>query len=148
VAAVQSEVTAARGTQAQLTGRLNTSLANDGSIKPGTVSIQKMASTVVFNGQVSIPAAPGAGQKSETPISILNTEDPAFLLISVHYDGPRPALPPPFPLSSVFQWRRQVMLFKPPGAPTYTQHIYQVIVENPNAIAISVTVKAYRLAEV
>lgn len=148
VAAVQSEITAARGTAAQLTGRLDTSLAGDGSIKPGAVSIQKMASAVVFNAQVSIAAAPGAGQKTEQPITILNTDQPAFLLVSVHYDGPRPISIPIIPMSSVFQWRYQVMLFKPIGATTFNQHIYQVIVENPNAVAISVTVKAYRLAEV
>lgn len=147
VAAVQGEVTAARGTAAQLTGRLDASLAADGSIKPGTVSIQKMASTV-FTAQVSIPAAPGAGQKTEQPITILNTDQPAFLLISVHYDGPRPLSIPAIPLSSVFQWRHQVMLFKPIGSISFNQHIYQVIIENPNAVAISVTVKAYRLAEV
>src|SRR5579864_1306259 len=146
-AAIQSEVTGARGTAAQLAGRLNTSLAADGSIKPGTVSIQKMANTVV-SAQMSIPAAPGAGQKTEQPITILNTDDPAFLLVSVHYDGPRNSIALQVPLTSVFQWRYQVMLFKPANSNTFNQHIYQVIVENPNTIAISVTVKAYRLAEV
>ena len=148
VAAVQSEVTVARGTAAQLGTRLNASLANDGSIKPGTVSIAGMASNLVFNGQVSIPAAPGAGQKTEQPITILNADQPAFLLISVHYDGPRPLSIPIIPLSSVFQWRHQVLLFKPVGSTTFNQHIYQVLIENPNTVAISVTVKAYRLAEI
>jgi hypothetical protein len=105
-----------------------------------------MANTV-FNAQMSIPAAPGPGQKTEQPITILNTEDPAFLLVSVHYDGPRPVSTPLIPIFSVFQWRYQVMLFKPLGATSFNQHIYQVIVENPNTVAISVTVKAYRLAE-
>lgn len=147
VAAVQGEVKAARGTAAQLGDRLNASLAKDGTLKPGIASIQKMATTV-FNAQVSISAAPGAGQKFEQPITILNSDDPAFLLVSVHYDGPRPTVNVVPPLANFFQWRYQVMLFKPPNTPTFNQHIYQVLIENSNTFAISVTVKAYRLAEV
>ena len=147
VTAVQGEVATARGTTAQVGNRLNASLANDGTLKPGIVSIQKMANTV-FTVQMSVPAAPAAGQKTEQAITILNTDDPAFLLVSVHFDGPRTAPILPIPLSRVFQWRYQVTLFKPPNIPTFNQHIYQVIVENPNTFAISVTVKAYRLAEI
>ncbi len=147
VAAVQSEVTSARGSTAQLGARLNTSLASDGTIKPGTVSVQKMASTLVLNAQFSVASAPAPGQVTQQPVSLVNADDPAFFLVSVHFDGPRGAGPIQLPLSQVFDWRYRVMLFKPPGSQVFNQHIYQVLIENPNTFAISVTVKGYRLAE-
>ena len=147
VTAVQSEVTTARGSTAQLGARLNASLANDGTIKPGTVSVQKMASTLVLNAQFSVAAAPAAGQVFQQPVTLANADEAAFFLVSVHWDSPRGVGPPQFPLTQVFDWQYRVMLFKPINQTTFNQHIYQVVISNPNTFAISVTVKAYRLAE-
>jgi hypothetical protein len=147
VTAVQTEVTTARGSTAQLGARLSASLADDGTIKPGTVSVQKMASTLVLNAQFSVAAAPAAGQTTQQPVSLVNADDPGFFLVSVHFDGPRGAGPIQIPLTQVFDWQYRVMLFKPQGSPVFNQHLYQIVIENPNTFAISVTVKAYRLAE-
>lgn len=145
---VQGEITTARGTAAQLNDRLNASLNPDGTVKAGAVSVQRMASTLVINTQVAIPGA-AAGQPAEQTVTLTSSDNPEFLLVSVHFDGPRIPLPPsPVVMSQALGWRYQVTLLKPPFAPTFTQHLYQIVIQNPNASAISVTVKAYRLAEV
>ena len=147
-AKVQSEVKSARGTATALQDRLNKTLAPDGSVLPGTVSIQMMASTLVFNLQISVGAATNSGPNIQA-VTLLTTEDPVFLLISVHFDGPRfSGLPPAIPAFETFSWQQRVILFKPVGATSFTQHIHQILIENPNVFAISVTCKVYRLAEV
>jgi hypothetical protein len=143
---VKDEVSTARGSASTLGDRLKVSLANDGTVNPGTVSITRMASTVVLNTQVSVQAAPAAGQKFEQAITLLTSPDPAFFLVSVHFDGPPVVGPVPLPLGRAFEWRYQVTLFKPPNS-NANIHLYQVLIENPNTFAISVSVKAYRLAE-
>ena len=95
----------------------------------------------------SCPPAPAPGQVTQQPVSLMNADEPAFFLVSVHWDSPRGNGPIQFPLTQVFNWQYRVMLFKPVGSPVFNQHIYQVVIENPNSFAISVTVKAYRLAE-
>jgi hypothetical protein len=82
LAALRDEMAAARGNAAALPDRLNKTLAADGTMVPGTASIQKMASTLLLNAQVSVPAAPAVGQTAEQPITVLSTEDPAFLLVT------------------------------------------------------------------
>jgi hypothetical protein len=148
LAVLKDEITAARGNAAALPDRLNKTLAADGTMLAGTASIQKMASTLIVNAQFSVPAAPGPGQTGEQAISLLNTDDPAFLLVSVHFDGPRNPGFALVPLSQIFDWHQRVVLVKPVGSTTFSQHVYQVLVQNPNTFAISVTCKAYRLAEV
>lgn len=147
LSAVKDEVAAARGSTAQLSTRLNASLANDGTIKPGSVSVQKMASTLVLNAQFSVAAAPAPGQTAQQPVTLANADDPGFFLVSVHFDGPRSTGPAQIPLTQVFDWQYRVMLFKPQGSTVFNQHLYQIVIANPNTFAISVTVKAYRLAE-
>ncbi len=148
LAALRDEVAAARGNAAALPDRLNKTLAADGAMLPGSTSIQQMASTLVLNAQFSVPAAPAVGQTTEQPITVLSTEDPAFLLVSLHFDGPRNPGIAIIPLSQIFDWRQRVLLVKPPGSPSFNQHVHQVVIQNPNTFAISVTCKAYRLAEV
>lgn len=147
LAAVENEVTTARGTAPALADRMNKSLAPDGAVLPGTVTIPMMASTLVLNSQFSVAAAPAAGQTTQLAITLAVADEPAFLLVSVHFDGPRDPANPAVPLSQSFSWHNQVLLFKPVGADVFNQHIYQVVVENPSLVAISVTCKAYRLAE-
>jgi hypothetical protein len=179
--ALRDEVTAARGTAADLATRLNASLGPSGSLvansvataqladasvqasklaagavtEPafatgavsnramanGGVSIAKLAQTLVFNGQVSVPAAAAAGQLGTQTLTLLKTENPAFLLVSVHYDSPRPPV-----LGTVsLTWKMQSVVSKIllGGA----VHSYNVLIENPATQAISVTCKAYSLAE-
>jgi len=146
--AVKGEIAGARGSAAVLTDRLNKNLAADGTILPGTVSIQKMASTLVFNGQISVPAAPAAGQTTVQSINVFSADDTTFLMISVHFDGPRATGLTIIPISQFFAWQHQVVLVKPAASMTFTQHLHQVLIQNPNLFPISVTCKAYRLAEV
>jgi hypothetical protein len=185
-AALRDEVTAARGSAADLGTRLNTSLAPGGAlvasavataqltdgcvqaaklapnavsepvlanaavsnrtIANGVVTIAKMTQTPVFNGQVAVPASPGAGQLGTMVVNLLTADEPAFLLISMHFDGPRPALPAATPFNQSFTWKHQTSLVKPANATAF-QHFHSVVIENPATSAISVTCKAYRLSE-
>jgi hypothetical protein len=147
LAAVKDEVAAARGSAADLSGRLNKSLAADGSMLPGIVSIQKMVSTLVSNTQVSIAAAPAAGQVSEQIVTLLNTDNQAFLLVSAHFDAPRAVGPTVVAVTQTFEWRHRVALVKPPGSNIFSQHLHQVVIQNPNLFSISVTCKAYSVSE-
>jgi hypothetical protein len=185
-AALRDEVTAARGSAADLGTRLSTSLTPGGAlvanavataqltdacvqatklapnavsepvlanaavsnrtIANGAVTIAKMTQSPVFNGQVSVPASPGAGQLGTAVVSLLSVDEPAFLLISMHYDGPRPALPAATPFNQGFTWKHATSLVKPANTTAF-QHVHSVVIENPATSAISVTCKAYRLSE-
>lgn len=118
----------------------NRALAN------ASVTVAKMTQTIVFNGQVAVPAALGAGQLGTAVINLLQIEDPAFLLVSVHFDGPRPVLTAAQLFNQSFTWKMLTNLVKPGGQLTY-QHNYSVVIENPATTPISVTCKAYRLNE-
>jgi hypothetical protein len=184
-AALRDEVTAARGSAADLGTRLSTSLAPGGAlvanavaaaqltdgcvqaaklaanavsepalanaavsnrtIVNGAVTIAKMTQTTVFNGQVAVPAAPAAGQLGTAVVNLLTADEPAFLLISMHFDGPRPA-PAATPFNQGFTWKHATSLVRPANATTF-QHSHSVVIENPATSAISVTCKAYRLNE-
>lgn len=117
------------------------------TIADAAVTIAKMTQTVVFNGQIAVPAAAGAGQVGTVVTNLLVTEDPAFLLISMHFDGPRPVVQPQLAFGESFTWKCVTTALKPPLQTTY-RHIYAVMIENPQQQAISVTCKAYRLNEV
>lgn len=117
------------------------------TIANGAVTIAKLTQTLVFNGQVAVPAAPAAGQLGTAVVNLLLADEPAFLLISMHFDGPRPALPPQAIFNQNFTWKHQTTLQKPPGTVVF-QHVHAVVIENPALSAISVTCKAYRLNEV
>jgi hypothetical protein len=119
----------------------NRALAN------GAVTIAKTAQTLVFNGQVSVPAAPAAGQLGTAVVTLLQTEDPVFLLVSMHFDGPRPNLTPVQVFNQNFTWKMQTTLIKP-LLQTAFSHNYALLIENPATTAISVTCKAYRIKEV
>jgi hypothetical protein len=160
-AALRDEVTVARAAAPDLSTRLNASLASNGSLLPnsvgtaqladgcvqaakvaaGAVTIANLAQTVVFNGQVSVPAAPAAGQLGTTTLTLVRSENPTFLLISVHYDTPRPPLAGTVSLT----WKLQSVVAKSILAPAV--HSYGIVIENPSTQAISVTCKAYSLTE-
>ena len=123
----------------------NNSVSNR-TIAPGAVSLAKLNASQVVNLQVSIPAAPAAGQRSETVVTIQETDETAFYLVSVHFDGPRPPLPPQQTSTRSFDWKYRVALNKFQG-PTPYRHFHQIVIENPNTIEITVTVRAFRLAE-
>jgi hypothetical protein len=164
--ALRDEVAAARGSAADLTSRLNASLAPNGAllangvtepalagnavsnrtIANGAVTIAKLTQTVVFSGQIAVPAAPAAGQLGTAAVNLLLADEPAFLLISMHFDGPRPVLAPQAIFNQNFTWKFQTALQKPPGS-TLFQHVHAVVIENPALTAISVSCKAYRLNE-
>ena len=185
-AALRDEVTAARGSTADLASRLNASLAPGGAlvanavataqltdgcvqtaklapaavsepvlanaavsnrtIANGAVTIAKMTQTTVFNGQVSVPASPGAGQVGTAVVNLLAADEPAVLLISMHFDGPRPALPQNNPFNQGFTWKHATSL-QALANTTAFKHLHSVVIENPATSAISVTCKAYRLNE-
>lgn len=156
-AALRDELTAARGSAADLGTRLNASLAPSGALQPnsvsstqvanGAVTIAKLVQSVVFNAQVSVPAATAAGSVGSVSLNLLLSDAPAFLLISVHFDGPRPSPAANVAFTQSFQWRCQSTLLKPAGA-TALQHAYGVLIENSSTTeAISVTCKAYQLTE-
>jgi len=125
---------------------LATAAVSNRALANAAVTIAKMTQTVVFNGQVSVPAAPAAGQLGTTVVNLLQSEDPAFLLVSVHFDGPRPVLTAAQIFNQTFTWKMQTNLVKP-GGQTAFQHNYAVVIENPATTAISVTCKVYRLNE-
>lgn len=123
----------------------NNSVSNR-TIVAGAVSIAKMNASQIVNLQVTVAAAPAAGQRSEAVVTIQESDDTAFFLVSCHFDGPRPALPPQAISSRTFDWQYRVALAKPPGQQLY-RHFHQVVIQNPNTAEITVTVRGFRLAE-
>jgi hypothetical protein len=121
----------------------NNSVSNR-TIVPGAVSIAKLNAAQVVNLQVSVPAAPGPGQRSELVVTLQEADEAAFYLISVHFDGPRPVIPGASLRN--FDWKHRVSLNKALGNQPY-RHFHQVVIENPNTAEITVTVRAFRLAE-
>lgn len=114
------------------------------TIANGAVSIAKMNASQVVNLQVSVPAAPAAGQRGELTVTLQELDEQGFYLISVHFDAPRvPAAPA---LSRSFDWKHRVALSKALGNQPF-RHFHQVVIENPNTVEITVTVRALRLAE-
>jgi hypothetical protein len=105
---------------------------------------------MVFSSEFSIPGAP-PGQVIEFPIRFDTFDGLAFHLVSVHYVGPRPAVPGQ--VTTFFNWTRRNTLFKPPNPPPplppiapYQQR-HEVVIQNPNTVAITVACRAFRLAE-
>jgi len=130
---------------------VNTAKLADGSVTTAklanqAVPIAKLAATLVADTSISLPASPGVGQFSETPVNIDSTDGPAFHLISVRYVGPRPALPIFANFSSFFNWTRRTQLAKPPGQVLFS-HRHQILFQNSMNSAITVAYKVYRLAE-
>ena len=125
---------------------LATGAVSNRALANASVSIAKMNQALVFNGQVSVPAAPAPGQPGTLVVNLIQTEDPVFLLVSVHFDGPRPVLAANQLFNQGFTWKMQTNLVKP-GGQTVFQHNYGLLIENPAASIISVTCKAYRLSE-
>jgi len=123
----------------------NNSVSNR-TILPGSVSLAKLNAAQVVNLQVSVKAAPAAGQIAETVVTIQESDETAFYLVSVHFDGPRPPLPLPAVSTRSLDWKYRVALNKFQGAAPY-RHFHQVVIENPNTVELTVTVRAFRLAE-
>jgi hypothetical protein len=166
LAALRDELERARGSTAELDVRLDASLLADGNLRTnavaepnmadsavatravanGAVSIQKLRSTLVFDGQVSVPASPGPGQVGEVTVTLLSADTSAFLLVSVHYDGPRPVFPIQQPHVFSIDWKHRVTAVKPPGPSPYT-HFHQIVISNGSSEALSATCRAYSLGE-
>lgn len=123
----------------------NNSVSNR-TILPGSVSLAKINAAQVVNLQVSVKAAPAAGQIAETVVTIQEADETAFYLVSVHFDGPRPPLAPQAVSTRTLDWKYRVALNKFQGATPY-RHFHQVVIENPNTVEVTVTVRAFRLAE-
>jgi len=126
----------------------NNSVSNR-TILNGSVSIAKLNAPQVVNLQVSVPAAPAPGQRGETVVTLQELDDHAFFMVSVHFDGPRPVLPPLVASLRSFDWFYRVALnkFAGIGSQPY-RHFHQVVIQNPNTAEISVTVRAFRISEV
>jgi hypothetical protein len=114
-------------------------------VQAGSVSIAHLRAQLVFDLQVSVPAAPAAGQVAELPVVIDTLDGPAFHLVSLHYVGPRPIVPGP--VTNFVNWSRRNTISK--GLlPTFPfQHRHEVLIQNPNTQVITVACRAYRLAE-
>jgi hypothetical protein len=114
-------------------------------VQNGSVSIAQLRATLIFDQQIAVPAAPAPGQVAEAVVLIDQTDSLSFHLISVHYVGPRPQQPG-F-VSSSFTWTHRNTLFKipPPNAPYVHRH--ELLVQNPNTVAITVACRVYRLLE-
>ena len=115
-------------------------------IQDGAASMAQLSTSLVFDAEVSVPAAPGAGTETESAVILEQLDEHAFHLISVRYVSPRPPLAPAFYFSS-FKWTRRNSLFKPPGRVSIFFHRHEVLIQNPHTIAITVAIKAYRLFE-
>ena len=118
------------------------------TIASAAISISKMSPAPVFDGPVVLPPSPGPGLVSETVIDLELVDTHAFYLISVHFDTPRPAaLPLPAAASNFINWTHRVSVVKVAGVAGVT-HRHQVLFQNPNNFAITVSCRAFRIAEV
>jgi hypothetical protein len=114
------------------------------TIQDNAVSITELSKTLFPEAQVSVPAAPGAGQFGETTVNIQSLDGPAFYLISVRQVAPRPNA-----AFQVFQvrWLHQVVASKFLLQTPYI-HTHQILFQNPNTSqAITVAYKVYRIDE-
>jgi hypothetical protein len=125
---------------------LGTGAVSNRTIANGAVTIAKMAQTLVFDAQVSVPGSPGAGQLGTAVVNVLVADEPAFLLISVHYDAPRPSLGQIQPFAQGVTWKHLTHIVKPIQAPIL-RHFHGVVIENASTLALSVTCRVYRLGE-
>jgi hypothetical protein len=121
----------------------NNSVSNR-TIVNGAVSIAKMNSSQVVNLSVSVPAAPAAGQRSEITVTLQELDDQGFYLVSVRFEAPR--APGPAASARSFDWKHRVTLSKAAGNQPF-RHFHQVVIENPNNVEITVTVRAFRIME-
>jgi hypothetical protein len=112
-------------------------------ISDGAVTIGKLAATLVLNTTVVVPGTQLNGPPTELVLTLAQTEEPAFFLVSVHMDGPRPVgLGAP-----IIEWRQRTQLAQPTlGNPAH-EHRYQLVLQNFVIFAQTVTCRAYRLLE-
>lgn len=123
---------------------LATNSVSNRTIANGAVSITKMNSSQQVNLQVSVPAAPSAAQRSEMTVTLQELDEQGFYLISVHFDGPR--VPGALAIVRSFDWKHRVALTKAAGNQPF-RHFHQIVIENPNTVEITVTVRAFRVME-
>ncbi len=116
------------------------------TVADGALSIAKLSPTPILNQQFSLPAAPGAGQFSETFVSIQFADEHAFYLISVRQVAPRQVVPAILPASFPITWTRRALALKPAG-PGAFQHLHQLVLQNHSTTAQTVSCRVYRLAE-
>jgi hypothetical protein len=113
-------------------------------VRAGTVSITQLNAQLILDLEVSVTAAPAPGQVAELPLTMDLLDGEAFYLVSMQYVGPRPAAAGS--VTSSFTWTRRNTIFKPALQNQY-QHRHDVLIQNPNTVAISVACRVYRLAE-
>jgi hypothetical protein len=114
-------------------------------VQAGAVAITQLRTTLILDQQIAVPAAPAQGQVAESVVIIDQTDGPAFHLISVHYVGPRPQQQS-FVISS-FTWTHRNTLFKLPLPNAPYSHRHELLIQNPNTVAITVACRVYRLLE-
>jgi hypothetical protein len=150
--AVRDEITAARGSAADLTSRLNTSLASDGTLNDGVAPLRKLKTTIVQFVAFNVPAAPlppppGQFHEQEEPLYTTQTfpEQP-FLLVSVNLDGPAAGSPPQPPnYQGMVEWSHRVRL-NVSNSTTFT-YTHLLVIRNFSSFPAQVSCKAYMLSE-
>lgn len=159
------EIERARGSASQLSDRMDASLAPDGALKDdsvgsaqienGAVSFAQLSSTLVFDGEVSVPANSGSEVVfASFPLSapFLPESPQRFYFVSVFYVAPLPEFPPPPPIritseNSVTWTRKSSILRLRIGVGRFfTQQI--LVLENPQNIDISASCQVYSLSEI
>ncbi len=114
-------------------------------IQNGSVSRDKLGLTQVFDGQVVVPASPGAGQVGEATVILATADEHAFFLISVLQVAPRPQIPQP--IGFLINWMHRSLAVKGPGLGNPYAHQHQVLFQNSSTAAITVACRAFRLAD-
>jgi hypothetical protein len=153
LAGVGGEVRGARGTRASLDDRLDQSLQANGALRPNSVgrtqiadaavTIGKLAATLVLDRTMVAPGHSIGDPPTELVLTLLQTEEPAFFLVSVHINGARPVgLERP-----TIEWRQRTQLVQPSLSNPAHEHHYQLVLQNSSIIQQNVTIRAYRLLE-
>lgn len=175
LAALCDEVHDARGSAATLGARLGPTLTPDGVLQAGIVgtpqlanlsvtepkiaaqavsnrtlangaaTIQKLASALIAQGQVSVPAAVSATQPGTATIILEAADEPAFYWIATQFIGPRPTTG--IVLSRAYTWQHMTTLARIFVGVFLYAHRHQILIQNPNNAAITVAYRAYRVQE-
>jgi hypothetical protein len=145
--AVNAVATAQIANTAVTEPKLADNVVSRRTIANGAISLTKLNPTPILDVQVSVPAAPAAGQITELAVDVETADELAFHIVSVRYVSPRPVgLPAPVNFLNFFNWRRRTALVKLPNTLPVT-HRHQILLENGNNFAITVACRAYRIAE-
>lgn len=164
LAAVRDELSGARGSASSLGAHLATTLGVDGALNPGvigtaaladsaitqpklanaSVPMVKLATSIVAQGQISVPAANGTVPGSATVV-VQAVNQIAFHWVGVHLDAPQPVAP--FFFGNSFTWQHAVALVSIFTGIRTLVHRHQISIQNPGTFAITVSYKVYRMEE-